>query len=295
MTFLGRISLAVTLVALVGAPSVQATVVDHTAVNAVSGYSQSTMDQIGGLNYFFSHASVGSNMVSGLASLHASNANFYQLQTAYASSAPPASVLDGRVYEIGRGNPGWDAKLSLFDGYLANGWAGKVDLAMDKFCYIDQNANAASYLSFMQGLETKFASTGTRLVYATMPLTTGNDYDNVLRNVFNNSVRSFVAGSSNRLLFDIADIEAWDTNGVQHTFVYGDKTYQQLYSGFSSDGGHLNGVGSQRVALGFYGVAGASLAPIPEPETYAMMLAGLGLLGTVVRRRRQSDQLPAST
>ena len=26
--------------------------------------------------------------------------------------------------------------------------------------------------------------------------------------------------------------------------------------------------------------------PIPEPETYALMLAGLGLLGVVARRRR---------
>jgi hypothetical protein len=28
-------------------------------------------------------------------------------------------------------------------------------------------------------------------------------------------------------------------------------------------------------------------APIPEPETYAMMLAGLGLMGFVARRRKQ--------
>ena len=28
-------------------------------------------------------------------------------------------------------------------------------------------------------------------------------------------------------------------------------------------------------------------APIPEPETYAMMLAGLGLLGLAARRRKQ--------
>lgn len=30
-----------------------------------------------------------------------------------------------------------------------------------------------------------------------------------------------------------------------------------------------------------------SLAPVPEPETYAMLLAGLGLLGVVARRRKQ--------
>ncbi|MDR2208911.1 MAG: PEPxxWA-CTERM sorting domain-containing protein [Azoarcus sp.] len=33
---------------------------------------------------------------------------------------------------------------------------------------------------------------------------------------------------------------------------------------------------------------GATPTPIPEPETYAMMLAGLGLVGAVVRRRRKS-------
>ncbi|MDN5836883.1 MAG: PEP-CTERM sorting domain-containing protein [Nitrosospira sp.] len=31
-------------------------------------------------------------------------------------------------------------------------------------------------------------------------------------------------------------------------------------------------------------------APIPEPETYAMLLAGLGLMGTVVRRRKAADK-----
>jgi hypothetical protein len=31
-----------------------------------------------------------------------------------------------------------------------------------------------------------------------------------------------------------------------------------------------------------------SLAPVPEPETYAMLLAGLGLLGFTARRRKSS-------
>ena len=37
--------------------------------------------------------------------------------------------------------------------------------------------------------------------------------------------------------------------------------------------GHLEGI--------------ATLAPVPEPETYAMMLAGLGLVGFMAKRRRQ--------
>jgi probable HAF family extracellular repeat protein len=31
------------------------------------------------------------------------------------------------------------------------------------------------------------------------------------------------------------------------------------------------------------------LTPVPEPETYAMMLAGLGLVGAMARRRKQSE------
>jgi hypothetical protein len=35
------------------------------------------------------------------------------------------------------------------------------------------------------------------------------------------------------------------------------------------------------------GWIGATVAPIPEPETYAMLLAGLGLLGFFARRRKE--------
>jgi hypothetical protein len=35
---------------------------------------------------------------------------------------------------------------------------------------------------------------------------------------------------------------------------------------------------------GFFAMA---VAPIPEPETYAMLLAGLGLIGFMARRRKQ--------
>lgn len=50
---------------------------------------------------------------------------------------------------------------------------------------------------------------------------------------------------------------------------------------------------SRRDAYGLQQIAAVSLglpmvsAPVPEPETYAMLLAGLGLLGLTARRRRQ--------
>ena len=42
---------------------------------------------------------------------------------------------------------------------------------------------------------------------------------------------------------------------------------------------NLKGTGSEAA----YSV---TLAPVPEPETYALLLAGLGLVGTIARRRR---------
>ncbi len=33
-------------------------------------------------------------------------------------------------------------------------------------------------------------------------------------------------------------------------------------------------------------LSGVTVSPVPEPETYAMLLAGLGLMGTMIRRRK---------
>jgi hypothetical protein len=47
-----------------------------------------------------------------------------------------------------------------------------------------------------------------------------------------------------------------------------------------------------RINLGVWYVSGSDLtfvAAVPEPETYAMLLTGLGLMGAVVRRRKQKS------
>ena len=247
---------------------VSAEIIDHTAIDGVAALPQSTLDAIGQQRWFFTHASVGSNMLSGLNDLHAADPGRYQLVTASVSylsgqqraANPPDPTVGGRVYECPRGNPGWQSKFTIFENSVEiSGWhAPAVDVAMDKLCYIDQDADAAVYVNLMAALEAQYPQTV--FVYITMPLTTSSDYDNVLRNVYNAAVRQH-CGANSRLLYDLADMEAHDPNGNPATFTYQGQTYQRLCSGYTSDGGHLNTPGRQRIALGWYATAAAIVGP----------------------------------
>jgi len=258
-----------------------AVIVDHTFVDGVASYPQALMDAVGTQRWFFSHASVGGNMRAGLDALHSSNTSRYQWVTASVTynsgelraANPPVPTLAGRVYCCSRGNPGWSSKLIIFSNSVAfSGWhVPAADAVMDKLCYIDQTANPSNYLALMSALEAAYPAT--RLVYITMPLMTGTDADNALRNAYNRCVRQHCADYG-KLLFDLADIEAHDTNGTEQTFVYAGVTNQRLWSAYSDDGGHLNALGQQRAALGWY-ATGAQIA-IPEP-TCILWLAGLWL------------------
>jgi lysophospholipase L1-like esterase len=104
----------------------------------------------------------------------------------------------------------------------------------------------------MTNLEAAFPETV--FVYMTMPLTTASDWENGLRNGFNERVRDWTR-QTGRVLFDLADIEAHDSKGELCSFSHRNKTRAKLAESYSNDGGHLNETGRQLVAQGFYALA----------------------------------------
>lgn len=66
---------------------------------------------------------------------------------------------------------------------------------------------------------------------------------------------------------------------VGSTTLLGAGTYQLSISGNSRVAGAVY------TAMTNGNLAGVSITPVPEPESYAMFLAGLGIMGAVVRRR----------
>jgi hypothetical protein len=233
---------------------------------AVTNYTQATMNRIGQFKWYFAHASVGNCMLEGLVSLHQSNPGFYPFQQVAEDGSPPANTQPGTIYDYMRFNSDWWTKVDGFQTYLSNGWHyPRVNLVMNKFCFTDEMADLNYYLRSMTNLEAAFAQTV--LVYATMPLDTTTGIDNCLRNLFNDGLRDWCR-TNNRILFDIADMEAHDPSGALCTFTYTNRVCQMLYSNYTTatDGAHPTSVyAEQLLARGFYAVT--ALLAVPSVPT----------------------------
>lgn len=83
-------------------------------------------------------------------------------------------------------------------------------------------------------------------------------------------------------------LTATDSLGATVTRVIADAT-QSSFLGFTSTGSLVSlavDVGLRSSFMAVDSVVLAQAAPIPEPETYALFLAGLGALGAALRRRK---------
>lgn len=75
-----------------------------------------------------------------------------------------------------------------------------------------------------------------------------------------------------------------DPKAVYAAFFYLDSDLPTPFTYMAGSAGLFNGENFTRPAF-----FAAAVDPVPEPETYAMMLAGLGLVGWTARRRKQAE------
>ncbi len=220
----------------------------------------------------FGHQSVGVNVLDGLAAL--AQAEGVELRVAEVQGAAelrPATF--GHVFVAANGDP--RRKLASFTAALAG---GDPDLALVKFCYVDFDAGTdvkalfELYRTTLRDLRAKHPRT--TFVHVTVPLvsddglvkwaakkllgrTSGAVLSNARRDEFNALLRATYGGEP---LFDLAQIESTDSSGRPVTAKLDGKIVPMLAREYTGDGGHLNGTGSWRAALGLVNVLGEALA-----------------------------------
>lgn len=174
-------------------------------------------------------ASVGGNVSAGLDALQGLDSKY-----------------DRSLWDFSdRGNPGWQAKVDDLDTFTAAN-TSSFDVFSMKFCYIDPAANWSYYRDHMLALETAYPAK--KFVWWTIPILTSDDGQAAARDAFNQNVRSFCS-ANNKALFDIADIECHTPAGVKNVDGNG---REAMVASYSSDGGHLNSTGGERVARAFW-------------------------------------------
>ncbi len=238
---------------IIVAPAPSNVIVNHTNFHVISNTSA-----IAQRSYFFAHASVGDNIVNGFNLWHADNATSFPLIVVNEDDVPSNTITrstQGMLYNYSRGNPGYTQKIDLFESCITNGWGIRVRVVMNKFCYIDHDGDWTAYRDSMVSLEQSYPDT--LFIYATMPITIWSTADNIAINNFNNNLRQWISTQHGKYLYDIADIEAYNPDGVQQTFSSGGATYQKLWTGYSSDGGHPDTKDAEkRLASGLYALFG---------------------------------------
>jgi hypothetical protein len=231
---------------------------------AASAIRADDLAKVSRTRVFFGHQSVGMNVLSGIPGIY----------TAHGKASP---IIEQEGTRPGEGGGFIDhayigqnekplLKIQDFDEKLRSGIGEKVDVAMMKFCYVDITAKMdietvfASYRTTMAALQRDFPKV--TFVHVTVPLTTDQALMSKLKSWLTMSSGSGAADNAERerlntlirheyaddLLFDLAAIESTKPDGSRASGTYQGHQFFQLYNGYASDSGHLNGEGARVAA-----------------------------------------------
>ena len=225
---------------------------------------QAKWDYLSQKKIYFGHQSVGQNIIDGIKDVMGHNS---AIRLDIRETSNP-SDLNSPLFAhspIGR-NTDPKSKIDHFREILEGGVGKVADIAMFKFCFvdIDRKTDIESLLRYYENtitnLEVKYPSL--RIITFTVPLTNMPKGfkplikkmlgmmppfkdENIKRNIFNQELRDRFEKS----VFDLADVESALPGGKRAIYKVGNETYNLLNPVYTDDGGHLNRIGKQIVAV----------------------------------------------
>lgn len=221
--------------------------------------NKSELSSLEGKAAYFGHQSVGINIIDGLKSLIIKNndLNFIKIisHKEYLSLKIPEN--DSSFYFIHSfiGENGFpETKLEDFQNKLDT--LTSINAAFLKFCFVDIDRNTDvnvlynNYINKIKYLEGKHNNI--KFVYFTIPVTAKRNYFVLLAKTIlgrpdysykRNQINKLLRETDNINLFDLAYLETNSENYKKENIK------EHLLKEYASDAGHLNSIGSEKVAL----------------------------------------------
>ncbi|MBI5832842.1 MAG: SGNH/GDSL hydrolase family protein [Armatimonadetes bacterium] len=239
-------------------------VIDHTCVDAADKVIPlDALDRARVTQTLLGHESVGWNVIGGLDQLSRQLPRYrldigHMIQAGwYAQHKGFGDFFVGNAANV----PG---KAQAFEQRLRSGVGDRVQVASLKLCWADMQPRVdtdqafAAYTGVLERMKQAYPQV--TFVYWTMPLRReAMLQERRLR--FNELMAQYVRTHS-VVLFDIADIECHKPDG---SLAVNETGTPALWDGYTTDGGHLNDVGSQRAARAWWWLM-ARLGGWPGPQ-----------------------------
>lgn len=241
---------------------------ERMKIGSIDEVSPSSWDALAQRKVFFGHQSVGDNIIVGMEEIMKERPG---VRLDIRKTKKPENFGNAVFghFAIGK-NEDPATKIHDFDAIMRSGVAGRVDIALFKFCFVDITGSTDAgklfedYAHAMASLKTAYP--GVAFVHVTVPLLRREkaspkawllrllgkgdgffaDEHNVRRNEFNDLMRAAYAGREP--LFDLAAFESTHPDGSRETFTDRGRTCSALAPEYTEDGGHLNALGRRMVA-----------------------------------------------